>query len=464
MTGASYTRKTSEFVEVIPIAEQNTLIEQFAKKNKIIITKKYTDRKDRVDAEDGFLEMKEDGICRKYDCLFIWSFMCFGRDPLVGYNLLLHTFLPAGIDFAVVVDDFISVGKTAPEIEAYLESKYKERRLATMCNHAAMARASKINMSYGYKIVNGEYVIDDDVKENVDNIFSMALDGKSRREICKWLNDHQIESPMHYLKKVAGRNVEGIPVNWTEYSVKRIISDSMYKGMRRTVRSGEEHFLAIPSYINEKQYEKLNGNNNSVKRMEHWSNPLYKRIFDKDTGVRMHAGDYINNNIKYYYPSRQTEETKQYKKKEISTDKVIENVNEVLNREHKTALYIRNLISTDVGQTEFIKRTEGYRKELSKLLEQMLCCIDISDTAELERIDKLFSDVEEKVNFYKKAFSLRNPWLDLYKDLNDGPLSLEKAKKYIDKVLVEKNEKIEVIIHHNEYKECFPKSWTEWKK
>ncbi|MBO4356145.1 MAG: hypothetical protein J5850_04760, partial [Clostridia bacterium] len=100
MICASYTRKAVKFGETISIPEQNEKIEQFAKQYRMNVSKKFSDKKDDWNAEDGFLEMKEAGINRRFDCILFWSIMNFGQDPLNGYNLLLHTFFPAGIDFA----------------------------------------------------------------------------------------------------------------------------------------------------------------------------------------------------------------------------------------------------------------------------------------------------------------------------------------------------------------------------
>ena len=462
MTGASYTRKAVKFDDVISITEQNSRIEQFAKKHKISVTKKYSDRKESLDAEEAFLEMKRDAISRKFDCVFIWSFMYFGKDPLVGYSLLLHTFLPAGIDFAIVKDDFITIGKTKEEIEAYLKTKYKERRVAHCSVASARARKSRANMCYGYKYINGDYVIDEKVRPTLETIFTMALDGKSTKEICEWLNEHQIDPPLRYLKKEAGQDVSGVSETWTVVSIRSILSDTKYKGLRKVTRAGGELFFPIPAYIDEKQYDKLNGNKTILNRSSRRENPLFKKVFDKDTGIRMYAGDYMGNGKRYYFLSNQTEETRQYKKKAIFEDVVLADVEEVIKREHREALNVQKLLSTsDAGKTEYMKRTEEYRKDIENVFEQMLCCADRGDAAELQSFDKRFSEIQKTLNYYRMVYSLENPWIVLFRNVDDKPLCLEKAQKYIDKVLIEKNERVEVFTLQHNFKEYFPKSWTE---
>lgn len=462
MVGASYTRKAVKFDDVIPITEQNTRIEQFAKKHKISITKKYSDRKESLDAEEGFLQMKEDAICRKFDCIFVWSFAYFGKNYLTAYNLLRYTFFPVGIGFAVVSDGFISTEKTAIEIETYLDTKYKEYRKANdrECIKNAMAKAP--NKHYGYKIDNGVYVIDEKVKPIVESIFSLALEGRTPKEICKYLNDHRIDPPPIYRKKAVGKSVEGISENWNVYMIKRMLSSTKYKGLLRIVCDGQEDVLPIPAYIGEKEYEKLNENKVSIKKAAKWDNPLLRKVFDKTTGISMYSKDYAHTGKRIFFVAKNTEEVEKYKYQSIPADVVFSEVEKAMKKERNAALNALKMVgSSDTGEAEFIKQTEGYRNELEQVFEHMLCRADTGDTSALHMLDKRFSEIQETINFYKVAYSLKNPWLSLYSGMDDNPLSKKKAEKFIDKVLIENNERVELVTFHTKYKDCLPKSWTE---
>ena len=124
MICVSYTRSRIRFGEALSITEQNEKINAWMKGRRMTIDQKYSDRKEDINADEGFNEMKEAGINRQFECVVFWSIMYFGNDPLVGYNLLLHTFIPAGIDFAVVCDNFFSFGHSVEEIEEYLQNKF----------------------------------------------------------------------------------------------------------------------------------------------------------------------------------------------------------------------------------------------------------------------------------------------------------------------------------------------------
>ena len=462
MVGASYTRKSVKDVNAISIAEQNARIEQFAKKHGFKIAKKYSDRKESAESEEAFLEMKEDAIRRKYDCIFVWSYMFFGKDPMIGYDLLRYTFLPAGIGFAIVSDGFISVGKTREEIEAYLSRKYEERRVANSRGYIRKALEGQPNRYYGYMIVDDVYVFDEKVKPIVDCIFSMALEGRRAKEIAEKLNERGIEPPHLYLLREAGKSTLDVAKKWRGDEIKRILSSSKYKGLLRAVRSGKETFIPVPAYISDEQYEKLNGGKTSLKRKVRWDNPLAGKVFDKGSGLTMNSGDRLNTGKYYYYMGRHTEETRKYKKKFIPAAEVFTEVERAMISEHKAALNVQRIMDTsDEVKTEFLRDTEELRKEIGEVFEQMLCCADSKNTEELKRLDEHFSEVQKDIRFYRTAYSPQNPWLRLYINMEDEPLSRHKAKKYIEKVLVEECKQVEFIPCHIRYKECLPKNWME---
>jgi len=458
MIAASYTRRSVKFGEAISIQEQNEGIERFAKAHRMNITKKYSDRKENVESEEGFLDMKEAGFDRRFDCIVFWSMMCFGKDPLNGYNLLRHAFLPAGIDFAVVSDDFISVGKTKEEIEEYLLSKYKERRKAHSAMVAILARRARTNTLYGYKIEDGEFSIDPKVKPIVDEIFKMALAGSSAREICNHLNENGITPPQIYLRKEAGRSTDGQPLEWNLIAVKKILTDSRYKGVRKVSDYGAISLLPFPAYIDDAVYDIINSKKMTSKRTERWQNPLSKLVFDKETDIKMYAGDYLTNGGNYYFVSKRAEHVKGYKKKAIPVDTVLREVAEALKREHLFALSVLGQLRTSGEEAE--NQTSKYRLELKKVFEQMLCAADLGDAETICKLDKRFSELQDAISQISSAFNMNNPWIKLYAEMPpDIQLTAEAAKQYVGKVQICRNESVEFIPKFYEKKSFFPNEW-----
>ncbi len=462
MIVASYTRKSVKFGDSISIADQNTAIEEFLKKYHMSVCKKYSDRKESVEAEEGFLQMKEDGINRKYDCVVFWSIMYFGKDPLNGYNLLRHVFLPSGINFAIACDDFISIGKTSDEIVAFLDKKYKERRAAHSIKAADFARKQRTNTLYGYRIVDDVFVIDDNARPVVDQIFSMALAGDSPSVICKRLNVQGIEPPQIYLRKDAGKTVEGLCNSWQIGAVKKILTDSRYKGVRKVLNKGEITYVPFPSYINSEQYERVNliSVNPPVKRSERWNNPLAKKVFDKDTMAKMYSGDYIGDGKRYFFISKLTDISRGYKKKVILAEDLLDQVRTYLLHEHRVALNVQRLMNSDEQKNAVEAAVYEYKKEIGDLFEKMLIAVDSGDISDFKSLDARFGELQSTIDFYQKAFSMENPWLNLYLKIPDDiEISKENSKKYIDRVLVCKNESVEICPYSLDYKNALPETW-----
>lgn len=462
MICASYTRKSVKFGETISIPEQNEQIEQFARRYRMTVSKKFTDRKEDWNEEDGFLEMKEAGMNRRFDCILFWSVMNFGKDPLNGYNLLRHTFFPAGIDFAVVSDNFFSAGKTEEEIRDYLQEKYKERRDIHNVKQASIARGLRMNTLYGYKVVDGDFVIDEKAEENVRRIFEMALKGKTKKEICQWLNDNKVDAPQIYLRLEAGKDTQGIPTDWEYSQVKKILTDRRYMGERKATAKGAVSFHTMPAYIDEKTYNRLNPDL-PIKRIVKRENPLFKMVYDKDTMIRMYVGDYMSDGGWVYYVRYKNDVTRGYTKKAIPASNVIAYVESALWKEHLMAKKVLEKLNSEEGREDYLKRTETLRLYIGDLMNRLLDEVDGENRDdEFGELDSLFAEAQAELERYNTSFSGDNPWIKLFQGMPEiSSLSYKTAKKYIDKVFIIKNETVELLPLYNEWKELFPKEWLE---
>ena len=116
MRCASYTRMVSCMEKgEIPndiISQQNERIQEYIKQRKWKLVKKYSDRKKEEFEETAYLQMKQDAMGRQFDCLVIDSMFRCGRNSNVAAELFKSMFLPAGLQIAVVEDDFCSLDVT----------------------------------------------------------------------------------------------------------------------------------------------------------------------------------------------------------------------------------------------------------------------------------------------------------------------------------------------------------------
>jgi len=470
MICVSYTRSRIRFGEALSITEQNEKINAWMKGRRMTIDQKYSDRKEDINADEGFNEMKEAGINRQFECVVFWSIMYFGNDPLVGYNLLLHTFIPAGIDFAVVCDNFFSVGHSVDEIEEYLENKYKERRNAHGKAMARIAASSRRNTLYGYEKHGDEFVMDKMVEPIVREIFQLNSQGKTMNEICRHLNDKGVECPQIYLRRVAGADISNATPLWEHGQIKKILTDERYMGINRTTRNGVDKVGKIDPYITKEEYEK---NIAKFKKRGHVTkreNLFQKMIFDNDSHERLYMGDYMSDGGFCYYLSKKTEEYEHYKKKVIDVQTVIDEVVRQMNLEIELAKHIARCIASESGKAELSSRRGKILERLQNQMEQLLCRVDtlvapdmdFSLDDEMSVLDDALSQSVAHKNEDEITLSDLNPWVKLYGGLDEvKELSSDFCKEYIGEVLIDRFEKVILVPKHNEWKQKLPSYWLE---
>lgn len=125
MRCVSYTRTTSCKEDgKIPadiIKQQDQHIQEYLKKQGWTLSAKYCDRKKDTEENTAFEELTKDGIDRKFDMVVVDSIDRCSRTISCADDVLVKTFVPAGIHFAVVQDEFISIGKTKEELYEYIK-------------------------------------------------------------------------------------------------------------------------------------------------------------------------------------------------------------------------------------------------------------------------------------------------------------------------------------------------------
>lgn len=131
MRCVSYTRTTSCKEDgKIPadiIKQQDQHIQEYLKKQGWTLSAKYCDRKKDTEENTAFEELTKDGIDRKFDMVVVDSIDRCSRTISCADDVLVKTFVPAGIHFAVVQDEFISIGKTKEELYEYIKKGIFEK-------------------------------------------------------------------------------------------------------------------------------------------------------------------------------------------------------------------------------------------------------------------------------------------------------------------------------------------------
>lgn len=161
------------------ISQQNERIQEYIKQRKWKLVKKYSDRKKEEFEETAYLQMKQDAMGRQFDCLVIDSMFRCGRNSNVAAELFKSMFLPAGLQIAVVEDDFCSLDVTEQEAVEYLDRKAKEYKDKLVTEDMRKFNETKKYYKYGFRYKDGkmELEIDPEPAEIVRRIFRLSSEG-----------------------------------------------------------------------------------------------------------------------------------------------------------------------------------------------------------------------------------------------------------------------------------------------
>ncbi len=214
---------------------------------------------------ENFQNMMADIMNRKVNCVVVKDLSRLARNYSDAGSLIDNLFVQLGVRFISLAEN----------VDSYLDpdsvSDIKVPITNVMNDNYCFQTSKKIRQVFDYKRRNGQYigsfspfgyvkdpddkhqlVIDPDAAEVVKLIYSMFLQGSSRRGIALNLNDHGIPSPTAY------RRIKGLPVSssvdnpmWGERIISDILSNPIYTGDlvqgRRRVKSYKVHQIeAVP--------------------------------------------------------------------------------------------------------------------------------------------------------------------------------------------------------------------------
>ena len=110
MICVAYSKKTANnrLREQVGIKEQNDRIRDYASRIGLKISKFYEDKSDDPLSDNGYQQLRLDGMNRKFDLVLLESVNRFGAGNGMARSLLVDTFSIIGIDFIVTQDGFDS--------------------------------------------------------------------------------------------------------------------------------------------------------------------------------------------------------------------------------------------------------------------------------------------------------------------------------------------------------------------
>lgn len=475
------------------IRQQNERIRSFIRKKGWELTEKYSDRKRDKEAEEAFQQMRLDGIDRKFELVVIDSIFRCGKNVPLAEDVLLKSFYPAGIHFAVVEDDLCSIDMTKEEAEDYFRKKKHEYMGSVMVSKARQKQAegylSVHDEKYGYLLheERKELIIDEEAAEAVRHIFKLlAEEGMTYKQTAVWLDGHGYETPMKHMARVGKKNIPSGHGGWAVSTVKRIAENTAYIGYWYKMVDGKRTKLITPPIITQEQFQKAAGRlakapGKSICRGNRSENAFVRQIFDRDTGAALLC------RLRSKREPYQVFCKGFWDADSISYDYVMQEAVAAVRREQKKAqLAMRYLCSGGAFEKRLQEKARlseqagGLFKEMAAIERLTISLYQKKEDgglpdeiykkrrAELaERfaaLEEQFSQRMEREEKLETAYSSRNPWGIFYSGISiPDVLTKEQVRKWIDRIYVKDLKTIEVILPpvYTEWRDLLPEIWFE---
>ena len=218
-----------------------------------------------------FNMMMDDAKEGKINCIIVKDLSRFGRDYIESCNFIETIFPFLGIRFISINDHFDTEDgfNQNKSLEVSLKNMVNDiyakdiSRRVTVSRRLDMekGRFTGSNAPYGYKVDKNDphrgYIVDEPAAEIVKQIFEMAADGMTLREISKSLQEYGLSIPGEYLKtgKLYAEG-ESSSKTWYIGTLSNMLNNQAYVGnmvqgkRRKRLSEGEErHFTDKEEWI-----------------------------------------------------------------------------------------------------------------------------------------------------------------------------------------------------------------------
>lgn len=471
MRCVSYTRAMSNDSVILPIMEQNDRITDYVRKKSLSISEKYSDRKHDPKVDDGFYTMKQDGISRKFDCVAFLSMRFFGGEFLCANDLLSRVFIPAGIQFISVEDDYCSFEHSKKEVMRFLQDKM--RRYIDSAHPVSIQYSAGVKRSektvFGYLRIKDEnrLIIDPVAEPVVKEIFKLALEGMTYSKISALLNQRGVISNVSRLNQIYGKTENPMGYSWKNNAILKILNNPAYSGSWTHIENGETVTIPCPAYITKEQQEQIRLMTQRKKiEYSRTENYLKNLVFDKESGnlLRAQYSDKMDGQV-YRFFRKQKKQMKQ-KTEAVSLSELNNVVFNRIKMEQKEAQQAVDFLNSTDGKIIVKETLKSFRepaKEKFKELVSVIRQITVSDNDPseedirlLKRADEIESELETlaaECEPKRIIFSLDNPWIKLFVYFDETEVSSRRmAEQYIQKITFDRYGECDIELRLQEYK------------
>lgn len=453
MRCVSYTRTTTcsrdDRIPAYAVAEQNEHIKKYITANGFRLQKKYSDRKNDPEETSDFEQMRLDGLNRKFDLLVFDSFWQCGKDIFSIVRVLKDSFVPAGIHFAVVQDDYCTAGRDAEEVIEYLENKWTEYRSHLIETRFAREPLVHFIETYGYRHNKEKDVleIDEESAAIIREIFGKILDGMKPGKIAAELTARGVENPGDYLCRTKGWPLRGNNRGWSAGTVSHQAKNPKFAGRWAKYANGKNYADDCDPIIEPEVFDEVQKifaqRRHHCKDCNQRINPFLKMLTDEETGatVIMKKNGYTGI-YDFHFKPRKPEGVR-YDKTNMNYDEAIDQIRRLLKNEHDSACEAAEHIDSHEAQSYKEHLLRERREKLPLLFEKLLhinerrlrleelhASDDISESfftketaaAEYQRkaLSDEISDIYEEIVEIETCYSRDNPWISLFSQYDEN--------------------------------------------
>lgn len=237
---ARLSEETEANRERATIETQMELLRKFVAENDdMVIFKEYADisYSGTNFERPGFEEMIRDMRSGLLNCIVVKDLSRLGRNYVETGNYIERVFPFFDVRFIAVTDGYDS-NKSGEELLMPLKNMVNEMYVKDLSKKMKSAHRaywkngeySSGSVPYGYVNVDRHLQPDDKVKENVQEIFRMFLQGSSLKEIARRLSKKAVNPKTYKIVRFGHEIPEGMNTDWNGVTVRSILTNYAYVG------------------------------------------------------------------------------------------------------------------------------------------------------------------------------------------------------------------------------------------
>lgn len=242
----------------------------------------------------AFKEMLQDIYDKKINCVIVKDFSRLGRDYIETNRYLQEIFPSFDVRFISLAENYdtLNPNNSSQEdmmnfLSIFNDNYCRDISIKVRSAYEIKRKTGNLHLNhppYGYKKVNKEIQVDEEVRQVIEDIFDMKLQGYNQQQIANNLNEKGVLSPFEYSKKVASVDVSFVV--WSAKTVKRILTNEFYIGnLSFGKTTTKNHKTKTVTNISKDDWVVTENNHEPIIKKSDFL--LVNSLFDKDIKVSL---------------------------------------------------------------------------------------------------------------------------------------------------------------------------------